>query len=385
MGDRVARTGDPPSDERSRTRSNERRSNRSQQPLYVTEEEDIDENIIVKPGDMSQACWTWRKARGSHDTFYKNYYWYNNYMSPRSLFVHQPPCPGRAVSPPRSLSPSPTHPRTIVRELASSSARIAEPLDPDVAQAKPAPPRPPPPPPARPDACIPYRPSGETPSPERWCGSNADTIAVNAPETTPKSGQPRPTDLAASGERVVKRARNDIPDVQGAARRMFYPTVNFPKAPSVVPQMRPPAWPNTDTPAAAVAVALVKTKPVMPVTHAMRAARALDQIRAKPIIPVSHGVSSTEEAAPETNRAAIRRPPDPPSHMPRSAGPTIAPDDREGFEVHYPPWARKMLDELQDGTIPPARGPELDDPEDQCELASPTPRLLTAGGYNRQH
>ena len=356
MGDRVARTGDPPSDERSRTRSNERRSNRSQQPLYVTEEEDIDENIIVKPGDMSQACWTWRKARGSHDTFYKNYYWYNTYMSPRSLFVHRPPCPGRAVSPPRSLSPSPTHPRTIVRELASSSARIAEPLDPDVAQAKPAPPRPPPPP-----------------------------IAVNAPETTPKSGQPRPTDLAASGERVVKRARNDIPDVQGAARRMFYPTVNFPKAPSVVPQMRPPAWPNTDTPAAAVAVALVKTKPVMPVTHAMRAARALDQIRAKPIIPVSHGVSSTEEAAPETNRAAIRRPPDPPSHMPRSAGPTIAPDDREGFEVHYPPWARKMLDELQDGTIPPARGPELDDPEDQCELASPTPRLLTAGGYNRQH
>ena len=58
--------------------------------------------------------------------------------------------------------------------------------------------------------------------------------------------------------------------------------------------------------------------------------------------------------------------------------------DADG-EVHYPPWARKVLDELQDGIIPTPRGHEKDDPEDQCELASPTPRLLTAGGYNRQH
>ena len=170
--------GEPRSNQRGSTRPVQpRESSRSRSPPgrnYVTSKEDIDDSMIVKPKTMDQACWLWE--RNTDDSYHKCFYWYNDPMSPRALLMHRPPCPGRAASPPRS-SPSPTHPRT---KLAPSSARIAEPLDPDVEiTAKPAPPRPPPAPSVRPDAySIAPRRTGHTPSPEgRW---NADTTAENA-------------------------------------------------------------------------------------------------------------------------------------------------------------------------------------------------------------
>ena len=196
---------------------------------------------------------------------------------------------------------------------------------------------------------------------------DADATASHALETTAKSGQPRSTDLAESCEPVAKRARNnstgDPPDVHRAGSRMFGP--NYRNSP-VAPEMRPP-------PAVRPASEMPELAPV---------ARASNQIRAKPIIPVSGGVSS------ETRAAALACA-TPTSHMPPSAAPMIAPDDRDqpdaDGEVHCPLWAQKVLDQLQDGSIMTTRGHEQSDPEDQCELASPTPRLLTAGGYNRQH
>ena len=51
-------------------------------------------------------------------------------------------------------------------------------------------------------------------------------------------------------------------------------------------------------------------------------------------------------------------------------------------EVPYPLWARNIKDIIDDDHFDDLEHP---DPEDQCELASPATRLLTASGYNRQH
>lgn len=217
---------------------------------------------------------------------------------------------------------------------------------------------------------------------------DADATASHALETTAKSGQPRSTDLAESCEPAVKRARNnstgDPPDVPGAGRRMFGPDYRTcPKAASVAPHMRPPpAVLHPDTSAAAVAVSRVSRGAAIPeMPELAPVAHASEQIRAKQIMPPSRGVSS--ETAPETIRAALAYA-TPASHIPPSAAPMIAPDDAPAPMI-APLWAQKVLDQLQDGSIMTTRGHEQNDSEDQCELASPTPRLLTAGGYNRQH
>ena len=350
------------------------------QPDYITNRDQIDDSNLDKPRNIDQAGWFWEKHPGTQDKYYKCFYWFTLDMSPSKLLMHRPPCPGRAVSPPRS-SASHTHPRTSARKCAPSSARIAdppsriaEPLNPHVeTTAKHPPPKPPPPRSERPDAdsrSVGYRMDrqriGHTASPEGRL--DAGTTASHAPNTTAKSGQPRSTDLAESREPVAKRARNnttdDPPDVHGTGSRMFGP--NYPNYP-VGPEMPPP-------PAVPPASEMPELAPV---------ATASNQIRAKPITPVSGGVSS------ETRAAAFACA-TPASHMPPSAAPMIGPGDQPDAdgEVHYPPWARKVLDEIAlyaDGIIPTPRGHEKDDPEDQCELASPTPRLLTAGGYNRQH
>ena len=377
----------------------QRGSTRSQ-PDYITCRDDIDVSQIVEPKGkgIDQAGWYWEKSPGTENAYYKCYYWYKVDMSPSELATHRPRCPGRAVSPPRS-SPSPKRARTSARKCAPSSARIAEPLNPHVeTTTKHAPPKPPPPPSERSDACsrgVGYRLDlqrmGNTPRAEGRL--DADATASHALETTAKSGQPRSTDLAESCEPAVKRARNnstgDPPDVPGAGRRMFGPDYRkCPKAASVAPHMRPPpAVLHPGASAAAVAVSRVSRGAAIPeMPELAPVAHASKQIRAKQIMPPSRGVSS--ETAPETNRAALAYA-TPASHIPPSAAPMIAPDDRDqpdaDGEVHCPLWAQKVLDQLQDGSIMTTRGHEQDDPEDQCELASPTPRLLTAGGYNRQH
>lgn len=340
--------------QRGRTRS---------QPDYKTFRGDIDDSQIAKSRGMDQACWFWEKYPGRDNEFYQCYYWYKVDMSPSALATHRPPCPGREVSPPRP-SPSPKRQRTMARKYARSSARIAEPLNPHVENtAKHAPPKPPPPPSERPDACsrgvghrLDLQRMGRTPRAEGRL--DADTTASHALETTAKAGQPHPTDLAESCEPAVKRARNnstgDPPDVSGAGQRMFGADYRiFPKAASVAPHMRPPpAMLHPDTSAAAVAGSCVSPGAAIPeMPEVAPVARASKQIGAMPIGPVSRGLLS--EKAPETNRADAF----PASHIPPSAAPMIAPDDRDqpdaDGEVHYPLWARKVLDQLQDGSSIP--------------------------------
>ena len=54
-----------------------------------------------------------------------------------------------------------------------------------------------------------------------------------------------------------------------------------------------------------------------------------------------------------------------------------------GGEHHeLPLWAQNIIDIMKGDRMDYECEP---DPEDQCELASPATRLLTASGYNRQH
>ena len=215
---------------------------------YITNRDQIDDSNLGKPRNIDQAGWYWELHPGTQDMYYKCYYWYTLDMSPSELPMHQPPCPGRAVSPPRSARKAAG---SSARKCAPSSARIAEPLNPRVeTTAKHPPPKPPPPRSERPDAdsrSVGYRMdrqrNGHTPSPEGRL--DAGTTASHAPNTTAKSGQPRSTDLAGSCEPAAKRARNnstgDPPDVHGAGSRMFGPNYpNYPGGPEMPP---PPAVP----------------------------------------------------------------------------------------------------------------------------------------------
>jgi hypothetical protein len=53
-----------------------------------------------------------------------------------------------------------------------------------------------------------------------------------------------------------------------------------------------------------------------------------------------------------------------------------------GEDHELPLWAQNIVDITNDDRLDDDWDP---DPEDQCELASPATRLLTASGYNRQH
>ena len=54
----------------------------------------------------------------------------------------------------------------------------------------------------------------------------------------------------------------------------------------------------------------------------------------------------------------------------------------EDHDHELPLWAQYIVDIMKGDRMDYECEP---DPEDQCELASPATRLLTASGYNRQH
>ena len=218
---------------------------------------------------------------------------------------------------------------------ASPEARVATPKARLQEKARPPPP-PPPAPSARTDAsALRSRP------PMSHAETTAYTAAEDAPETRAKSAGKRTH--AEGTDRVV----NGMQNARAASLRD-----NPAKAGSVPPQMTPPPLPAMSS----------NSPPDAPYSHPIRAqpSSSIPQTKAaQPGSSSSSNPSSTDEAAPAT-------------------------DDVE----RYPRWVRKVysvLGKLDKNIAIDPSAHEHPDEEDQRELASPTPRLLTAGGYNRQH
>ena len=207
--------------------------------------------------------------------------------------------------------------------------------------AKAGPLRPPPPPPpaqsARTDAsALRSRP------PTSHAETTAYTAAEDALETRAKSAGKRTHVESTDG--VV----NGMQNARAASLRD-----NLAKACSVPPQMHPP-------PLSALS------------SNSPRDARSSHPIRVQP----SSSIQETKAAQPGSSNSSKQSSTD-------EAAP--ATDDVDGRDPRWVRKVRSVVDQFDKNIAIDSSAHEHPDVEDQRELASPTPRLLTEGGYNRQH
>ena len=276
---------------------------------------------LIPSSEEQQKCWYWEEVRDAHGAAWRK----KEYWYAKPLTAHVL-AEKRPRCPGREAPPE--------ARVARPKARI-QPIQPKV-----RPPGPPPPPPPAPSAWTEASTLRGRP-PTSHAETTAHTAAEDAPETRAKSAGKGTN--AEGTDRVV----NGMQNARAASLRD-----NPAKARSVPPQMTPPPLTamSSNAPPDATYSHPIRAQPScsIPETKAAQPARSSSS---KP--------SSTDEAAPAT-------------------------DDVE----RYPRWVRKVhnvLGMLDKNIEIGLSAHEHPDAEDQRELASPTPRLLTEGGYNRQH
>ena len=302
---------------------------RSRSPIeYIQYWEQLDEYTFEKCDAERPEMWIWQQQRDRSTqkmSWMKTFYFLKREVSPRTLKKHRPP-----------------HPPTKTK-FGPSSAPIA----------------------GQPDEEPPTK-SGSTATSSQVrtsishipCRASAST---EYPETTPKFGNPRSPVVAH--ERWHTEAIR-IPGLDINQQRANHILGYVLKAPAKAPLMQPPSTP-----------------PVPPAPPARHGKSAEPAGGAAP--GGGRGLPRADATVDEDSAMTMRARDEQPD-VGSSVRPTNVPIQDANNEHAYPPppWAERVLNFLDHGM-----DFENEVAEDRSVNlhASPAPRLLTAGGYNRHH